>query len=669
MKYHCIARHLTTAAVALTAFASAAQDKNAAAIKELEAGKRDTAMASWWGFDPVDSTHALQAAIDSGAVKVVVEDLGKPWIVDKIHAASNQEIVFEKGVVVEAKKGAFHGTNDALINIQLKENVTLTGYGATLRMHRADYDSEAYKKAEWRHVLNIRSSSNVRVYGLTLAESGGDGIYLGVAKAGVTNKDIHIKDVVCDRNYRQGISVISAENLLIEDCILRDTSGTPPAAGIDFEPNRPNEKLVNCVMRNCVSENNQGCGYVFYIPNLNGTSAPLSVRLENCIARGSNRVPFSFTASNGRAGGPQQGLAEFVDCTFADGKGPAVSVRSNPAAGSKLRFVNCRLTNVAADTADSVIAIMSRSGDTENVGNIEFENCTIEDAAGRPVLKYADWTGELDLVNVTGALSVKRGDAQPETIELTPDYVAALHTGKRYQRIAKYDAEGVTFRPLNADALDAAPTLRPFSLRKTGTFVLYARQGDRVTFELAHLQVGKYGGRTIKIAAFSPSGKRLPAGEVPYKDRAVLSFEAPETGLYRIPINAGANRFQMLAASHPACVHAEPGGIRFISALGDFYVYVPPGTREFGVKIRGEGQGEAVGATICDPHGAQVWTQPAITLPEQFVATAEQARAGGVWKVTFAKPVGITMEDFYIQLQGIPPFLSCNPDTLLKPAE
>jgi len=29
-----------------------------------------------------------------------------------------------------------------------------------------------------------------------------------------------IRDVVCDRNYRQGISVISAENLLIERCVL-----------------------------------------------------------------------------------------------------------------------------------------------------------------------------------------------------------------------------------------------------------------------------------------------------------------------------------------------------------------------------------------------------------------------------------------------------------------
>ena len=110
------------------------------------------------------------------------------------------------------------------------------------------------------------SSKNIKVLGLTLALSGGDGIYLGVSKTGVPSENVVIKDVICDRNYRQGISVISARNLLIENTIMRDTGGTPPAAGIDFEPNEASERIVRCVMRNCVAENNQGDGYVFYLP-------------------------------------------------------------------------------------------------------------------------------------------------------------------------------------------------------------------------------------------------------------------------------------------------------------------------------------------------------------------------------------------------------------------
>jgi len=134
-----------------------------------------------------------------------------------------------------------------------------------------------------RHVLSIRSSKNIEVHGLTLALSGGDGIYLGVSKRGVPDENIVIKDVICDRNYRQGISVIAARNLLIENTVMKATAGTPPSAGIDFEPNQTTEELVNCVMRNCVSEGNDGSGYTFYLPNLKADSAPLSVRLENCV--------------------------------------------------------------------------------------------------------------------------------------------------------------------------------------------------------------------------------------------------------------------------------------------------------------------------------------------------------------------------------------------------
>lgn len=212
---------------------------NERAIEEVEQGKRKVAYTSWWGFDPEDATEALQAAIDSS----------RPWVISRtIHLRSNQEIVFEKGIVVEAKQGAFLGKGDCLFLAALQRNITPIGYGATLRMRRLDYTKLPYEKAEWRHALSTRSCENVRVYGLTLASSGGDGIYLGVAKRSIPCRKIHIKDVVCIDNYRQGISVISAENVLMENVVMRDTGGTPPMAGIDFEPNESTERLSNIVM-------------------------------------------------------------------------------------------------------------------------------------------------------------------------------------------------------------------------------------------------------------------------------------------------------------------------------------------------------------------------------------------------------------------------------------
>ncbi len=59
----------------------AARDQQA--IDAIAAGTRTEARASWWGFDPDDATGALQAAINSGAKRVIVDNVGKPWTVAK----------------------------------------------------------------------------------------------------------------------------------------------------------------------------------------------------------------------------------------------------------------------------------------------------------------------------------------------------------------------------------------------------------------------------------------------------------------------------------------------------------------------------------------------------------------------------------------------------------
>ena len=140
-------------------------------------------------------------------------------------------------------------------------------------MWKSDYDDKAqYTHAEWRHVLCFKSCGGVRVTGLTLADSGGDGIYLGVGRCGVPCSEVVLRDVVCTNNYRQGISVIHARNLLIEGCTFTGTWGAVPEAGIDFEPNLEWEGLENCVLRNCVSENNRGDAYTFYLRPLRAQS-------------------------------------------------------------------------------------------------------------------------------------------------------------------------------------------------------------------------------------------------------------------------------------------------------------------------------------------------------------------------------------------------------------
>ncbi len=261
----------------------AAIEANPTAVQEVVSGVRKEANAAWWGFDERDSTKALQAAIRSGANKLTVPNVGKPWVVSPLFLESDQEIVFEMGVVVHALEGSFGGVDDSLFTADNKENITLRGDGAEWLMRKDDYRKAPYARGEWRHCLALLSCRNVKVSGLRLANSGGDGIYVGRSEKKDSRpgcEDIHIKEIDCDNNYRQGISVISAKNLLIEDSTFQKTEGTAPRAGIDFEPNVQDEFLINCVVRNCTVRENAGYGLLFALHNIGST--PVSIRVEGC---------------------------------------------------------------------------------------------------------------------------------------------------------------------------------------------------------------------------------------------------------------------------------------------------------------------------------------------------------------------------------------------------
>lgn len=73
---------------------------------------------------------------------------------------SHQEVLFEPGVLVLAKKGEFRGRGDSLFTASGVENLTVRGYGATFRMHKRDYQKAPYEKAEGRMGLSLRARRN-----------------------------------------------------------------------------------------------------------------------------------------------------------------------------------------------------------------------------------------------------------------------------------------------------------------------------------------------------------------------------------------------------------------------------------------------------------------------------------------------------------------------------
>jgi hypothetical protein len=363
---------------------------NPEAVQEVLSGIRIEANAAWWGFNPEDVTESLQAAIDSGAARLVIPYMGQDWVVRPLQLRSNLALSFEPGVVLMAKKDAFKGKGDSLITATDCVNIALRGYGATLRMRHLDYRSEAYEKAEWRMTLDISGCTGVTVEGLRLESSGGDGIYVGCTGKQPYCKDVVIRDVVCHDHHRQGISVIGAENLLIENCTLSNTGGTAPEAGIDFEPNGPEERLVNCVVRNCTMANNQGAGVLVYLKPLTKESLPVSLTVENCLMIGPNDVGIGVGAISDNGPG---GLIEFRNCVIEGPAGAGAYVYDKSPGAALVRFVNChwaRTSTVPGGRSDTPRVPLHlhrrRASLAKQIGGIEFIDCHVYDTEDRPVL-------------------------------------------------------------------------------------------------------------------------------------------------------------------------------------------------------------------------------------------------------------------------------------------
>ena len=392
----------------------AAETSSALNVSDVIAGRRTDANVVWWGFDPLDSTRFLQEAIDSGARKILVPYTGEDWVIRPIKLRSDLELVLEPGVVLLAKKREFKGRGDSLMQAADATDITLRGYGATLRMRKEDYTTDEYEPAEWRMALDFAGCRRVRIEGLHLKSSGGDGIYLGSTKDTPFCEDVLIRDVVSHDNHRQGVSVISASRLTIENCVFSATGGTAPQAGLDFEPNSPGERLEHCVVRNCRMENNAGAGILVYLNKFTRDTRPVSIRFEHCYIKGGKDAGIGVGAIHDN--GPQ-GLVEFVGCVVEDTDKAGLFIYDKSADSARVRFVGCkwRHTGLAthdkpqkADGADAPLLISQLKPErTRRLGAIDFQDCRVYDPLKRPALAIEIEDNDSIATDIQGDITVR----------------------------------------------------------------------------------------------------------------------------------------------------------------------------------------------------------------------------------------------------------------------
>jgi hypothetical protein len=209
--------------------------------------------------------------------------MNRRWVTTTLFPRSHTTIIVQGGAEITAKKGAFRETGDALFCLKDVEDMTLSGYGARLAMRKSDYLAKPYEKSEWRHAIELHGCARISMQGLKVESSGGDGGYLGRGAPRTFNERIVLRDLVLRDHHRQGISVISAHDLRIENVEMYLTWGTLPCAGIDFEPNNADERLIGCVLRNCSIRCNAGAGIQVYLDKLKASWRPIGIRVEDSL--------------------------------------------------------------------------------------------------------------------------------------------------------------------------------------------------------------------------------------------------------------------------------------------------------------------------------------------------------------------------------------------------
>ena len=405
------------AAAAIVALSCAGMFFRAGA-SEAEEGVR---ISERFGFDPEDSTCFIQEAINSGARKLIIDRKETPWIVRPIKGRSDLTLVFEKGVEVRAKKGEFRGVADILFRFENATNVFLDGRGAVLRMNKADYQKPPYAKAEWRSGLCFHSCENIRISGLKVVETGGDGLYLGDRTGNRPCRNVVVRRCIFENNHRQGVSVISADNLLIEDCIMRGTSGTAPQDGIDFEPNKQNHQFTRCIVRKCRFENNKGAGIDIHPVPFRSSTVPVDITFEYCYSTG-NRYGVVYSGFTGSD--LVTGRVRFVRCVFERECGAALGVFNKPARSVSMIFEDCGfLSNCVASAVESDILFDMQQLKDETADGVVFSNQKIVQAIRRPWFLIRG-NGQIvnGVKNVFGNIEVTDVDRKTSKRTLDPDF-------------------------------------------------------------------------------------------------------------------------------------------------------------------------------------------------------------------------------------------------------
>lgn len=213
------------------------------------------------------------------------------------------------------------------------KNIVIQGSGNIIG------DRYAHKgtKGEWGMGINVIKSENVVIDGITVSECWGDCIYIGQK-----SKNICVRNCSLSGSRRQGISVTSADNVVLRDLNITNIQGTSPEYAIDIEPNRGGQ-IGKVHIENISAYNCRGGILVFGNP----IDAPIGkVVIKNCTIKNTTKLPFRIER-NSNVEISRCNIVNFkselaIKCVGVD----SVTIRNNAITNGLLDLIQRKTSNV-----------------------------------------------------------------------------------------------------------------------------------------------------------------------------------------------------------------------------------------------------------------------------------------------------------------------------------
>lgn len=208
----------------------------------------------------IDYTEFIQRAINENEN---VEFPNFPLLInDKgLRLRSNSNVYFNKDsklLLKPSNKGRYE-----MLLIKGVQNLNL--YNPTLIGDRKNHLGE---QGEWGMGISVEDSDDIDIYNMNISDMWGDGLYVRTTR-NETGGNLRVKYGSIDNARRNGISVISAKNTLLDSIQISNTNGHNPASGVDVEPNRKHIHVIKAVtLKNIFTYNNEKDGIVISLSNL-----------------------------------------------------------------------------------------------------------------------------------------------------------------------------------------------------------------------------------------------------------------------------------------------------------------------------------------------------------------------------------------------------------------